>query len=328
MNIKKVVNRTTEELYSTIKIAKCMGVKNAFETLKGKTYIQKIVHGNGIEYPKHTKVFLKKHKIMNDYFSQNCNAIPLKPIESSVPDDLSECVWVCWWQGIENAPDLVKRCIESIKINAGPHKVIIITDKNYYDYVDFPDWVIKKYQAGTISKTHLSDILRLELLSKYGGLWIDATFFCCDSIVSYFAEPLWSIKRPNYRHISVACGQFANYSFGCNLENRTIFKNIEDYLLQYWNNYNYMVDYLFLDYLIVQAQKNSEYVRNEFEKIKPNNPKCDELVKILGKKYDVTIWNKIKKETKLFKLTWKTKFPSYVDGEKTFYGKLIDGELL
>ena len=32
--------------------------------------------------------------------------------------------------------------------------------------------------SGQITKTHLSDLLRLELLIRYGGTWIDATVFC------------------------------------------------------------------------------------------------------------------------------------------------------
>lgn len=29
--------------------------------------------------------------------------------------EYSDCIWVCWWQGIEQAPDLVKVCVDSIK---------------------------------------------------------------------------------------------------------------------------------------------------------------------------------------------------------------------
>ena len=32
-----------------------------------------------------------------------------------------------------------------------------------------------KYKKGIFTRTHFSDILRLELLTKYGGTWIDAS---------------------------------------------------------------------------------------------------------------------------------------------------------
>jgi|GEM_PF-5393273 len=36
----------------------------------------------------------------------------------------------------------------------------------------------------------------------------------------------------------------------------------------------------------------------------------------------------MKKETALFKLTWKANFPKEISGDETFYGKLIARELI
>ena len=69
-------------------------------------------------------------------------------------------------------------------------------------------------------------------------------------------------------------------------------------------------------------------VKEAFDLIEANNPKCDELLKILGNKYEEKVWRQMKKETALFKLTWKANFPEEISGDKTFYGKLMDGELI
>ena len=37
--------------------------------------------------------------------------------------------------------------------------VIVITEKNMYDYVSMPDFIIEKYKKGIISKTHFSEIV-------------------------------------------------------------------------------------------------------------------------------------------------------------------------
>ena len=76
--------------------------------------------------------------------------------------------------------EIVKICVESIKKNAGDHRVIILTDDNYKQYVDIPEWVEEKKKKGVISRTHYSDILRLSLLARHGGMWIDSTFYCTD----------------------------------------------------------------------------------------------------------------------------------------------------
>ena len=40
-------------------------------------------------------------------------------------------IWICWWQGLDNAPEIVKACVASIERNAGDNEIIIITDKKY-----------------------------------------------------------------------------------------------------------------------------------------------------------------------------------------------------
>lgn len=329
MNFKRIAYRVKEEFYATIEVGKVLGIGAAYATLLGKIDIQLIVHNGHIERTRYRRHLKKKHDVMNKYFSkvwpmtEKCENVNV-PVKNK---GYRDCIWICWWQGIENAPELVKKCVESIKKHAGNHKVIIITDENVREYVQFPSWIEEKYEKGIISKTHISDFLRLKLLAEYGGMWLDSTFYCIGSLEEYFLAPMWSIKRPNYRYTSVACGYFANYSFGCNYENRKIFAILAEYVSWYWKSHDYTIDYLFLDYLIVQVQEQNELVRKAFQQIVPNNPKCDELLKVMGLKFDEKLWEILKKDTVLFKLTWKKKYPILVNGEKTFYGKLISGEL-
>lgn len=45
-----------------------------------------------------------------------------------------------------------------------------------------PNFILKKFENGYISITHLSDIIRVLLLYNYGGLWIDSTVLNISSI--------------------------------------------------------------------------------------------------------------------------------------------------
>ena len=90
----------------------------------------------------------------------------------------SDYVWVSWLQGWEKAPVLVQKCIESTKRYAKDKEFIFLTWENIRDYVEIPDYVMEKFSAGMIRPAFFSDILRLLLLEKYGGLWVDATVFC------------------------------------------------------------------------------------------------------------------------------------------------------
>lgn len=111
---------------------------------------------------------------------------------------------------------------------------------------------------------------------------------------------------------------FANYSLGCDNEHRRVFATIRDYFLKYWEEEQFLVDYLLTDYLIVLAQRYDSYIDQAFKQIKPNNPMCDELFKILDEPYDALKWKALTKDTNLFKLTWKQQFKTSSNQQDTF----------
>ena len=329
--LKRLIKRTIEELKATYKIGKVTSFKKGLSTFKSKVDIQKMVRTKCGETDKIKKDLLIKHDILLEYYTKTFGDFltkydyeqAKKSIDNyKIKDDI---IWVCWWQGIENAPEIVKKCISSIKKAAGNHKVIIITLDNYKDYIEIPQIIEDKINKGIITLTNFSDLLRLSLLSKYGGMWLDATFYCKEdvSLDKYFKYPLWTIKRPDYGHTSVACGNFAGYSWYCSSKNRWMFKVMRDFFVHYWETNNFMVDYLMIDYMVVLAQKNNKQIAEEFNKIPSNNPNCDELCKKLNEKYSNDEWNIICNNTDLFKLTWKQNFNSSKDNDLTFYGKII-----
>lgn len=57
-------------------------------------------------------------------------------------------IYFCWLQGETNMPPLVKCCYNSLKMNAGRYKICFIDDNNFSDYVDIPEYILKKYRGG------------------------------------------------------------------------------------------------------------------------------------------------------------------------------------
>lgn len=332
-SFKGVVARCMEEVRATGEIAKMTSLSKAITTFVAKLDIQ-VMNRNGYKEPPCVrKRLLKKHDVMLEYFEKRFgefykNYDYHKPLEEDSLE-LRDRIWICWWQGEEKAPPMVKRCIESIRRSAGNHTVTLITEENFLEYANIPDWVYEKHKAGIISRTHLSDILRLSLLAQHGGMWLDTTFFCTEEccLDEYFQYPLWSIKRPDYLHCSIASGYFATYSLQCAYENRYIFSVIRDFFLEYWQNSTKTIDYLTLDYMFVLAQRYDEGIKKAFESIVPNNSNCDDLLKNLRKEYSEVGWNQLKKDTGLFKLSWKQSFPLNVGGKETFYSRLLDRTL-
>lgn len=94
-------------------------------------------------------------------------------------------VWICWWQGIDNAPTVVKLCFQSIRYWLRDWDIHVITLNNYRQYVTFPSFIEEKWKKGVISNTLMSDLLRIDLLINHGGLWIDATTLLTGPLPDY-----------------------------------------------------------------------------------------------------------------------------------------------
>ena len=90
----------------------------------------------------------------------------------------SKPIWFCWLQGFDNAPEIVHACYNSIKRNIPDREIEVIDNENWQEFVELPDYIIKKWEKGRNPAALFSDLLRLELLIKYGGTWIDSTELC------------------------------------------------------------------------------------------------------------------------------------------------------
>ena len=50
--------------------------------------------------------------------------------------------------------------------------------------------IVEKWKRGIIGPAHFSDLIRLELLVRYGGYWIDATVYCTDGGLLAYTDQL------------------------------------------------------------------------------------------------------------------------------------------
>lgn len=82
---------------------------------------------------------------------------------------LSDYIFVCWWQGEADMSPMIRECYQRIKQFNTDKKVILITADNMNQWVQFPDYIITKFNEGKITKTHMSDLLRCALLRDWGG---------------------------------------------------------------------------------------------------------------------------------------------------------------
>ncbi len=95
----------------------------------------------------------------------------------SYKEDHPKIIWWCWLQGLDDAPQIVKACFNSLKQLTG-YSLKVIDNSNWREYLELPGYIVKKWEKKQIPPALFSDLLRLELLIMYGGTWIDSTVFC------------------------------------------------------------------------------------------------------------------------------------------------------
>ena len=231
-----------------------------------------------------------------------------------------DIVWVCWFQGMEHAPKMVQYCFESLKSNLRDKRIILITEENYKEYVQFPAYILEKYEKGCFSKTHLSDLLRLELLIKYGGTWIDATVWCSSPI---YPDYLFDSDLFMFQNLKPGLdGQCTAVSswFITSCSNNQMLMLERALLYEYWKENTKLVHY-YLFHMFFQMV--IEAYPDEWNKVVPfSNATPHILLLRLFEEYDETIANAVKEMTSFHKLTYKFE-ESDTTIKNTFYQVLF-----
>lgn len=229
-----------------------------------------------------------------------------------------EYVWLCWFQGLEKAPQLVKDCYNSICHWIPDKEIVLITEENYKQYVTFPEHIIQKWEKGVISNTHFSDLLRLELLIKYGGLWLDATTYLTGPLPKYIADTKFFVYRNGWMDMEmINMGSWLIYSKYIN--NRMLQKT-RDLLYLYWGKYNFMKNY-FLMHMFFRMV--TDVYKDEWRKVPViNHMDSHLLMQELEKEYDSVRCEQIMELTSVHKLTYK--IGKTLDGKSTvkFLGEI------
>ena len=88
-------------------------------------------------------------------------------------------IWQFWQQGVdESTPAIVRICLDSVKRHSNGYEVIVLSKDTLADYVDeLPDYVWGKFGKGGFDFPKIANLVRLQLLSAYGGVWLDATIY-------------------------------------------------------------------------------------------------------------------------------------------------------
>lgn len=166
--------------------------------------------------------------------------------------------WSCWWHGMEEAPELIKACINSQKKYLPEEiELILITQDNYRNYVDFPQWLLDKVENGKVTLTTFSDVICASLLYKYGGIWLDSTILLTESLpLEFWDYDVFTIREFRY------CLPFMGGKSG-----QKFYQFLMEGFFYYYKNYEYTKYYLLITYLLDIAMNKYPDIREKYNKL-------------------------------------------------------------
>jgi hypothetical protein len=83
-------------------------------------------------------------------------------------------VWMLWFQGWDDAPPLVEACLRSWREHNPGWEVRTLDDTSVDELGLLPTGFVR----ARLSLAAYSDLIRIELLRREGGIWADATTYC------------------------------------------------------------------------------------------------------------------------------------------------------
>ena len=175
--------------------------------------------------------------------------------------------------------------------------------------------------------TTMSDLLRFNLLYKYGGYWLDSTVFYTSAIPDeYFSKDFYCQKMTDpLKSSREACqGKWCGFSMAGNKGN-ILFKYMQCAFNYWWKHYDSIIDYVLIDYLLLSGYNHVPEIKNVIDKVEDNNVDIFEMYKKLNEPYSKELYARLTKNNVMHKLTYKMDlYKKTADGQLTLYGYLYN----
>lgn len=213
--------------------------------------------------------------------------------------EYSNKVWWCWLQGEQNAPELCKACLHSLRKHLPDREIIVITEDNYKEYITFPEHIENKFRKGIISRTHFSDLIRLALLIKYGGTWIDSSVYLTSYNPAFFDKDLFVFQSVMRNDSSM---NISNWFITSEINNPILIAT-QQLLYSYWKKEN-RVKHYFVFHIFFKIV--SEIFIDEFKNMSIySNVPCHLLQFELNDEFNNERYNELIEMSSVHKLSQK-----------------------
>ena len=185
--------------------------------------------------------------------------------------------------------------------------------------------MLEKISERKITFTTLSDYVRVSLLARYGGVWVDSTMLLAGDIPAQcLTDDFWTIKHVENVSDNVSRSRWNIQFFATTKIHNPLFETVRVLWEQYWQKADGSIEYFMTDYLVALVYEGAPGVRAMVDGVAPSNERLYLLGEKINDPYDAGEWEAMRDGTTMFKLSYKLRLE---DSPGTFYAALLAGRL-
>ena len=176
--------------------------------------------------------------LLINYFTRISKNEGFESKQSKIPN----VIWT-FWDG--NPPRLVEKCMESWKKYNPDYKIILLNKDNVKNYLSKPDLSKTKHVNDIVQR--FSDYVRVHILAKYGGIWLDSSVICQKPLdwihdiqnkthaeyIGYFTENM------SLHELKETSPVLENWAFFCTPDSQFL-KDWRDEMMEYTKHDSYL----------------------------------------------------------------------------------------
>lgn len=216
-----------------------------------------------------------------------------------------ERIFSIWLQGEENAPEIAKACWRSVRKNC-PQQLVVLDEESLGKWIELPEHILRKRREGKIKPAHFTDICRLALLVRHGGLWLDAT----DYIPAPLPASLWESEFFVYTSGSVISGSYAGIQ-NCFIRARKgnfLAKAWLELIYEYWRREDKPLDYFIHQLLFTMLVEHNAHAAELYANMpKINNDMAHDLwFGHRNEPYSPELWKAVTEKTMFQKTEYRS----------------------
>lgn len=147
---------------------------------------------------------------------------------------MEKIIWMYWHQGFKKAPSIISLCVKKWKALHPDWKVQLLDQHSIHKFID--PLPIESNKLEKMSLAHRSDLIRTQLLIKYGGVWADPTIFPLQKLDNWLPD---NIKANLFFFYKPGRDRIISNWFIAAYPNNEFLKVLYAGLIRYWDTNNF-----------------------------------------------------------------------------------------